>query len=248
VTPLVLHVISGLGIGGAEGMLVRLAVALQARGIPQHIVSLRDRGAHAQALQAHGIGLTTLGVNSVLSAPVALINLVGLIYQLSPGVIQGWMYHGNIFAAVAQKVTPPTGRRALFWSLRSSNMDDERYRNVISWSSRLSHWPDVIIANSESGVVFHKSRGFNPRQMLVIYNGIDCNMFRPDSSARRQIRQELGIPIEMPVVIHPARVDQMKDHESFLKAMEKLPAITALMVGTGTDQLETLRSLGCEKI
>ena len=41
----VLHVISGLGTGGAETMLVRLSGMLRARGITQHVVSLGAQAA-----------------------------------------------------------------------------------------------------------------------------------------------------------------------------------------------------------
>ena len=41
-TPMILHIISGLGIGGAEASLVQIATALQARGLPQHVVCARD--------------------------------------------------------------------------------------------------------------------------------------------------------------------------------------------------------------
>ncbi len=36
----VMHVITGLGTGGAETMLVQLAAALQARGMSQHVITL----------------------------------------------------------------------------------------------------------------------------------------------------------------------------------------------------------------
>ena len=240
----VLHLITGLGTGGAEGLLVRLAVGLQAQGIPQHVVSLgNDRDSYAEVLQAHDIGVTALGVNSVASAPGGLIKLVGIIHRFSPRVIQGWMYHGNIFALIAHKLALPTGRRAVFWNLRASNMDAKRYGQIVRWSARLSRWPDVIIANSESGAAFHKSCGFKARRMVIIDNGIDSETFRPDMAARREVRQELGVPLDVPVIIHPARVDPMKDHESFLKAIAKVPAVTALMVGSRTNRLEASKNV-----
>jgi glycosyltransferase involved in cell wall biosynthesis len=117
-------------------------------------------------------------------------------------------------------------------------MDAKRYGHIVGWSALLSRWPDAIIANSKSGAAFHQSRGFNAHRMVIIENGIDSESFHPDQAVRRKVRQELGIPPDVPVIIHPARVDPMKDHESFLQAMAKMPAITALIVGKGTDQLE----------
>jgi glycosyltransferase involved in cell wall biosynthesis len=129
-------------------------------------------------------------------------------------------------------------------------MDEERYGSVLRWSARLSHWPDVIVANSESGVAFHKSLGLETRRMLVIDNGIDCEIFRPDGAARQEVRRELGIALDAPLLIHPARVDPMKDHATFLKAMAQVPEATALLVGSRTNRLEVppnVRTLGLRR-
>ena len=40
----VLHVISGLGLGGAERTLAETAIGLHRRDLAQHVVSLRGRG------------------------------------------------------------------------------------------------------------------------------------------------------------------------------------------------------------
>ena len=86
--------------------------------------------------------------------------------------------------------------------------------------------------------------------MVVIDNGIDSEMFRPHPTWRQQVRQELGIPLDALLIIYPARVDPMKDHTSFLKAIEQLPGVTALLVGSKTNQLEVpqnVKALGLRK-
>jgi glycosyltransferase involved in cell wall biosynthesis len=75
--------------------------------------------------------------------------------------------------------------------------------------------------------------------MVIIDNGIDSEKFRPDQAERAAVRGELGIAPDVPVVIHVARVDPMKDHQTFIKAMAKVPSVTALTVGSGTDRLST---------
>jgi glycosyltransferase involved in cell wall biosynthesis len=233
----VVHVITGLGTGGAERMLVQLATAAQTRGFPQHVVSLSGGGSFADELRGKHIQVTTLGVTSFVSAPAGLLKLIGIIRRLSPGVVQGWMYHGNLFAALAHRMAPGAKSRALFWSLRASNMDAKRYSRIMRLSAWLSRWPDIVIANSESGAAFHRAQGFRPRRMVIIDNGIDSVSFRPDQAERSAVRTELGIALDAPVVIHIARVDPMKDHQTFLKAMARVPSVTALLVGSGTDRL-----------
>ena len=231
-------------------MLAQLAAAAQARGFPQHVVSLGGEGPFAEALREQNIQVTALGMTSFVSAPAGLLKLIGIIHRLSPGVVQGWMYHGNLFAAAAHRMASGAGSRALFWNLRASNMDAKRYRWIVRLSARLSGWPDIVIANSESGAAFHQAQGYRPRRMVIIDNGIDSEKFRPDRAERTAVRGELGIAPDAPVVIHIARVDPMKDHRTFLQAMAKVPSVTALMVGSGTDRLATppnVKALGLRR-
>jgi len=231
-------------------MLCLLATAAQRRGFRQHVVSIGSRGRYADELESHGVGVTTLGVDSLLSAIGGLATLVGSLGRFSPTVIQGWMYHGNIFAALTHRLTPRTAPRALLWNLRASNMDEKRYGRLIRWNARLSSWPDIIIANSESGAAFHQAQGFRARRMVVIDNGIDSESFRPDLGERSAVRGELGVSPDVPVVIHVGRLDPMKDHETFLAAMAKVPSLTGLMVGSNTDRLSTppnVRGLGLRR-
>jgi glycosyltransferase involved in cell wall biosynthesis len=244
---LILHVISGLGTGGAEAMLVQVACALQRRGLPQHVVSLRNGAENARLMEAGGIGVTDLGLTDLMSLPSALLTLRGLIATKRPSVVQGWMYHGNLVAALAHRLAPGRAGRRLFWGLRASDMDSERYGRINWLSARLSHWPDVVIANSAAGARFHTALGYRPRVLEIVPNGIDCDRFRPDEQLRRVVRAELGIAPDVVVAIHVARVDAMKDHSTFLAAMQLVPQVTGLLVGKGTDELPlpaNIRALG----
>lgn len=243
----VLHVITGLGVGGAETMLVQLAAALRSRGLSQHVVSLTSHDARAPDLRAAGVGLTMLGVDSVASLPAAIPALVRSVNRIRPHIIQGWMYHGNLAATLCHYVCGGRRGRKLFWNLRASNMDEKRYGRLIWWSALLSRSVDVIVANSEAGTAFHRGRGFRPKRFAVIDNGIDTKKFRPDPAIRKQMRAELGIADDDVVVIDVARVDPMKDHETFLAAMAQLPSTVGIVVGHGTQELPVppnVRALG----
>ena len=236
----VLHVISGLATGGAETTLVQLASALQARGMPQHVISVGNRGAYADELERHGVTVSTLGIGSLFGGPVGLLRLMRQMRRLQPHLVQGWMYHGNIMAAVALRFVQGRTNRRLMWNLRASNMESARYGWLIRLCAMTSTWPDVVIANSQAGVDFHLGRGFRPRHIELIANGIDTEKFKPNPHARSAIRAELGIPMDAPLFIHAARVDPMKDHDAFLIAMEGLPNVYGVMVGAGTPKLRPL--------
>ena len=233
----VVHVISGLGIGGAEASLIQIATHLQARGVPQHIICVGALDDHAGDLRAHGVDVTVLDVINALRLPVGVNRMARLIRELDPGVVQGWMYHGNILAALAHRLAGRRGGRRLYWNLRASNVDDERYGGVLRIGALMSSWPDLVIANSQAGAKFHIDRGFKPRQIDVIRNGVDTQKFNPDADVRATLRAQLGIPAGAVVAIHAARVDPMKDHALVLAAMAALPQIHGLLVGAGTETL-----------
>ena len=246
----VLHVISGLGTGGAETTLVNLACALQQRSLPQHVVSLSGEVSYGEELKRCGIALHSLRLHRAHQMPSRLVMLSRLIRRLRPQLIQGWMYHGNLMAAACHRWTAGRSSRRLLWNLRASNMDSDRYARVIRWGAALSRWPDVVIANSEAGAQFHASQGYQPRVAKVIANGIDTQRFKPDAVARSSLRAELGIPDDAVVVAHVARVDAMKDHATCLAAMTAIPDVVGVLAGAGTEELQTppnVRALGVRR-
>jgi glycosyltransferase involved in cell wall biosynthesis len=246
----VLHVITGLGVGGAEAMLVQIAAALQRRGIAQHVVGLTGLDARAADLRASGIDVTVLGMASPASLLAAVPVLRRTVKRVRPRVIQGWMYHGNIAASLCHYACGGRRGRKLFWNLRASNMDSARYGAVIRCGSLLSRGVDVVVSNSEAGIAFHRGHGFRSKQFEVIDNGIDTDRFRPDAAMRKQVRAELDIPGDKAVVVNVARVDPMKDHATFLAAMAQVPDAVGLLVGMGTTELPlppNVRALGLRR-
>ena len=245
----VLHVISGLGLGGAERMLLETAIGLQHSDLAQHIVSLRGRGQYADNLESAGISVTAINIASTPQALSALWQLRQVVHRLQPDIIQGWMYHGDLAATAAHLVGHGRLRRRLCWNIRASNLEDPRYTKLIRICGWLSRWPDVIVANSEAGAKFHIAHGYRPRRIVVIPNGIDTDKFRPDPIARAMLRAELGLGDQV-VAVHVARVDPMKDHLTFLSAMTSLPGISGLLVGAGTEFLvcpSNVRALGVRR-
>jgi hypothetical protein len=245
--PLVLHIISGLGVGGAEGSLVEVAGALQECGLSQHVVCLGALDERAADLRSRGVKVTVLGVRGLVRMATSVVTLARLIQHDNPAVVQGWMYHGNIVAALAHRLSGGRGKRRLYWNLRASNVDAERYRGVVRLSAMLSRVPDLIVANSHTGKAFHIDQGFRANRIEVVSNGIDTQKFCPDTEARMRIRADLGISPETIVAIHAARVDPMKDHATFLAAMTEVPQLRGLLAGAGTDALalpDNVRALG----
>ena len=240
---LVMHVIPGLGTGGAEHMLATLVAAQRRKPYRQVVVNLLRGGANADRIRAAGVELIELGMRHPVMLPFAIVRLALIIRRMQPDAIQSWLYYGDLCATAALALSGRRPVTRLYWGVRCSDMDLSRYhwvlRQAIALCAKLSGRPDAVIANSFAGRDVHRQLGYQPRAFPVIPNGIDTVRFKPDAVARQRIRAELGIADDRPLVIHVARVDPMKDHASLLAAARALPNATFVLVGARTETLET---------
>lgn len=241
-TPIrVLHLIAGLETGGAETMLATL-VSQRPKGLAQSVVTMIPGGAQAERIQAAGIPLTDLGMGHGRPTLGGLLRLARLIRETEPDIVQGWMYHADLAALLALHLSGRRRRTKLLWNLRCSDMAGHRYglffRLVRAAWLRLAGKTDLVLANSQAGLDYHRKLGLAATATTrLLPNGIDTERFRPDPSARARVRGDLGIAHDRPVAINVARVDPMKDHAGLIAAAKLLPDVTLLLVGKGTEAL-----------
>jgi glycosyltransferase involved in cell wall biosynthesis len=249
--PLVMHVIPGLGAGGAEHMLASLVTAKRQQPFRQTVVNLLSGGVLAEPIDAAGIPVRNIGMTGAVSIPLAVRRLAGLIRDLRPTAIQSWLYYGDLISYWALKWSGTRPSTRLYWGVRCSDMDQSQYgialRVTIKACASRSEQPDAVVANSYAGRDVHYRLGYHPRAFPVIPNGVDTLRFRPDAAARDKIRSELGFADNDRVLIHAARVDPMKDHASLLAVAAALPQVKVISVGLGTQNLmapPNVRTLG----
>ncbi|TAJ18413.1 MAG: glycosyltransferase [Rugosibacter sp.] len=237
----ILHVITDLGLGGAEAMLHKL-IAHHDRGKFIHVViSLMDLGVIGARLQTEDMEVYTLDCKRGLPTWQAIRKLRNLARQLRPDIIQGWMYHGNLAAWLVRQFA--SGRPPLIWGIRQSldRLSNEKWltRGVILANAGLSHQVDAVVYNAHRSLEQHQALGLSGKTSLVIANGFDTNLFSPSSMARATIRAELQIPDTVLLVGLIGRFHPMKDHHGFLQAAAELVRhrdnVRFLMAGDGVD-------------
>src|SRR5690349_9340447 len=98
----VLHVITGLRVGGAELMLYRL-VTRPDPDVEHVVVSLTELGEVGARLRAAGVPVHALGMRSLVQVPVAFVRLVRRIRRVRPTIVQTWMPHADLLGGLAAR-------------------------------------------------------------------------------------------------------------------------------------------------
>jgi glycosyltransferase involved in cell wall biosynthesis len=235
----VVHVITGLEIGGAEIGLLKLVSNLSKERFYNEVVSLTDAGPVAERLQAVGIKVRTLGMHRGSINPIAVLKLAHMLRKAGPNIVQTWMYHADLIGGVAAKLA---GRYPTIWNIRQSNLDPKHSKRATVWTAkacaRLSRYlPERIVSCAESARRIHIDLGYAGERMVVIPNGIELDIFKPDSRTRATVRTELGIDERTILIGSVARFDPQKDHETFVKAAgilhKEFPDVRFLLCGPG---------------
>ena len=217
----VLHIITGLGQGGAEEDLYKIITAFKNSGFLMEdivVVSLTIKSFYGPKLSSLGVRVVALNLNKTLTAPWSIINCCKLINKFEPDIIHAWMYHANIFASIMNLFCT---KATVIWSVLASlyNIKNEKLstRWVIRLSKLLSIFSSKITYNSYASQKQHIEIGYYERKSLVIHNGFCCKTFIKDNNIYKKIRTQFGLEPNIKLDGIFARFHPVKNHEGFLK-------------------------------
>jgi glycosyltransferase involved in cell wall biosynthesis len=219
----VVHLITGLMVGGAEMMLYKLLSATDPARFRSTVVCMTGGGPMAERIAGLGAPVHALGMPPGRPTLGGVRALLRLLARERPQVLQTWMYHADLLGLLAGRAL---GVPRIVWNLRCSDLQERSRltRWTIRAGARLSRGPNVVVVNSEAGQAFHAGLGYRPRRWAVIPNGFDLERFAPDPGARAAVRAELGVGPDTPLVGLVCRHDPMKGHDTFLRAAAALAA------------------------
>ena len=233
----VVHIITGLGNGGAEGILFQLCVRDAAH--THFVVTLTDEGKYGEKFRSHGIVVYQLKIKKGLGAITGFFRLYTLIRKEKPDIVQTWMYHSNLLGGLAAFFAL---NRNINWGIHNSSLDSRTTslmtRGVVIFLSPLSYIiPKSIIFCSQRSLVIHREIFYNSSKLKFIPNGYDTDMFSPDTRSRQALRDALGLTMDLAVLGVVARYHSQKDHKNFFRAVEILRKLgvkfRVLCVGDG---------------
>lgn len=232
------HVITGLETGGAEKMLLKL-ISRSSGAFKHVVISLRTIGTVGQLLQARNIQVIALNSHPGRFSVALLFRLATQLRFVKPDIVQGWMYHGNFAAFIAKRMMGAGW--PLCWSIRCSIGDP----GTEKWITRAVRRVCAPIAGSIASIIYnsdrarhqHECAGYSSAKGVVIPNGFDTEVFRPNALARIAFRQRFSLEEDQPIIGHIARFDPMKDQATLVAAALKvarcLPNAIFIFAGPG---------------
>ena len=112
----VIHIITGLGDGGAEHTLFKICKYDE---INNHtVIALNYRGKYFSLLKRLGIKVYCLNLKYLSIKKIFL--LIKLLRFLKPDIVQTWLIHGDFIGGIAAKLA---GIKNIVWNIRYSRID-----------------------------------------------------------------------------------------------------------------------------
>ncbi|TCS34315.1 glycosyltransferase involved in cell wall biosynthesis [Paucimonas lemoignei] len=235
----VLHVITGLVVGGAEMALYRLIQQSQGAGYTHTVIALTPEGGMRERFAEAGIKLIVLNVRK---RPISeFFHLYRLMRQLRPDIVQTWLYHADLLGGLAARLA---GIRNVIWGIRTTDVNIGCARPtalVRRACAAISRWiPRTIVCVAEAARRAHALIGYDAARMVVVGNGFDLSRFSVPAEQRMQIRTQCGFTEDAVVIGTVGRFNADKDHANFVRAAGILAKrdrnLRFLMVGRNLDR------------
>jgi glycosyltransferase involved in cell wall biosynthesis len=239
-----MHLITGLNTGGAEMALSRLIEDLDRDEFESRVISMVPTGPVGEHIKTLGFPVASLEMPPGRPTLSGILKLIRLLREFRPNILQTWLYHADLLGLAAGKLSSVP---AIAWNIRGSELNimnsPKLSGSVLKICATLSGLPQIVVVNSNAGLISHKNLGYHPQKWQLIPNGIDTNKFKPDIAAGRKIKAEWGFTEEIRLVGMVARVDPQKGHEYFFRAAqivkEKYSSARFICVGTGSVEFIT---------
>lgn len=235
--------IRSLNLGGSERQLIELVTHLNPSVFDITVLTFYSQGELVSDLKKYShIRVQSLNKRGRWDFFFFTARFLASIYKLRPDVLHGYLGSANLMALIAKLILP---RIAIIWGVRTSKTNFSRFglfeHSIWKMECLLPGCADRIIFNSESGRLHAIQHGFPKNKCTTIFNGIDTKKFDINTESGKSVRLGWGISEEEILIGMVARLDPLKDHATFIKALSLLKPgklkFKAVFVGDGPDQI-----------
>jgi glycosyltransferase involved in cell wall biosynthesis len=213
--------IRNFGIGGAERQVFELAKRIDKRKYEVMVIALRGDGELKERFQSlPNLQVVTLAGKHALAI---FFRLAHVIQKDEIQVLHSFLTATNIYSLFARLFF---SRVKVIIGLRDSVPDFYMGYRSLKWRTKLwilesclsglCRQGDLYVSNSEAGKILYERK--LRTKVVVVPNGIDTDLFRPDPAARHLLRGAVGLPESTKLVGILANCTIYKDYPTFVRA------------------------------
>jgi glycosyltransferase involved in cell wall biosynthesis len=235
----ILHIITGLKVGGAENALHRLIVN-SPKNFHHEVLCLTSGGEMHSVFLSSKIKVTTIDFKKSFFS--SMYFLIRLIRSKRPDIVQTWLYHANFIGGIAARLS---GVNIVIWGLRGTAIPQSVFSTnnfAIKLGAFFSYFiPSSIICNAQTVRKFHLKKMYCKNKIEIIENGFNL---KKDKSTKEVLLSNIKVRHHKALLIGTVgRYDKLKDYPNMINAlsiiMEEFTNVHFIMVGRGLDNSNT---------
>ncbi len=237
----ILHIITGLGDGGAENTLYKICKYDRSN---QHVViSLKGPDKYFSLLKK--IDIKVCCINMKFFSIFKFFYLIKLLLFFKPDIVQTWLVHGDFIGGIAARLA---GLKNIVWNVRYSNLERQKIKLttflLLKILTKLSFFlPRSIVVVSKSARLNCIELGYCKKKLNFIPNGYDLSILKPNKNQKTYFKKKLKINKQTILIGTVARYDPKKDHINLLKAISLIRSrnknFLCILVGYNIDKNNT---------
>ncbi|MDO6542474.1 glycosyltransferase [Photobacterium sanguinicancri] len=230
--------ITGLGMGGAENLVVNLADNYSNKGYDVTIIyAFKEQLVFPKN---KNIDIFSLGVTTYWDFVSACYHFRTIVNRIKPDVVHSHMFHANILARLMK---PFCKYRRLINTAHSTNEGGRfrmfLYRVTDSLSDMMTN-----VSQEAVDVFIHKGAA-KAKKIIAVENGIDTNEFTFSKNIRDAYRAQLHLSNDDKLILAIGSLRAAKDYPNLLNALallkDKHENIKLIIIGDGPLKYD----LGC---
>ncbi|MFI6287044.1 glycosyltransferase [Streptomyces sp. NPDC051018] len=228
-----LHIITGLGVGGAEQ---QLRLLLRRLPVDCDVVTLTNPGAVAEGLRADGVRVFDLGMRGNRDL-TALPRLTRLIRRGRYDLVHTHLYRACVYGRLAARLAGVRATVATEHSLGDAEIEGRpltRGTRALYLATERLGTATVAVSDTVAGRL--RDWGVPAGRIHIVPNGIDAARFRFDADERLAVRARLGIAPDAFVVGGVGRLVPGKRFDVLVRAVAALPGTVLVIAGDGPER------------
>ncbi|MEN6439056.1 MAG: glycosyltransferase [Syntrophobacter sp.] len=231
----ILHLITGLEIGGTEMMLLRTLPGMQ-RAFDNRVCCIKGRGPVGAKLRKAGVPVYYLDLKKLFD-PDVLREFQGIVKSFRPDVLVTYLIHADLIGRILGRVF---GIPKVVCSVRAKLIQPKYFLftfidGLTSFLVSSYHFNSEAVAD-----MYRRYLRIPGKKIMVIPNGTVADCCPMSSTDVRAKRRELGLPPDKKVIGCVANFRKQKGHtyliEGFREVLRERDDVILLLVGDGKER------------